>query len=85
LKLFQHKATPCLLPQGCLSPPSASSIVLPVMVASQNDGSMTSKSHLTIVAHRFEPKDESFLNLFSIFGKALLDWRCQLIDVVSEE
>jgi hypothetical protein len=56
LKLFQNEAMPCLLPQGYLSPPSASSIVSPVMASSQNDGSMTSQSHLIIVAHRFEPK-----------------------------
>jgi hypothetical protein len=53
------------------------------MVASQNDGNMTSKSHLIIAAHRFEPKTESFLDLCIIFGEALLERRCQLIDVVS--
>jgi hypothetical protein len=85
LKLFQNEATPCLLQQGCLSPPSTSSIVSPVMVASQNVGNMTSKSHRIIAAHRFEPKIESFLDLCNIFGEALLERRCRLIDVVSEE
>ena len=60
LKLFQNEAMSCLLLQGCFSSPSASFIVSPVMVASQNDGNITSKSHLIIVAHQFEPKKGLF-------------------------